>query len=79
MFVLEFENPLFEFEYAKPHCDPLFAFAPTFSSSVTCAVFLSAVPERRVFHLLLCDGSANRLCVLFSSLAHLTLGVTLGD
>lgn len=38
MFVLEFENPLFEFAYDKPHCDPLFAFPPTFRSSTPSAI-----------------------------------------
>lgn len=38
MFVFEFENPLFEFEYARPHWDSLFEFAPTISSSVTSTV-----------------------------------------
>ena len=33
MFVLEFEKPLFEFAYERPHCDLLFALPPTFSSS----------------------------------------------
>ncbi len=33
MFVLEFEKPLFEFEYATPHCNPLLALPPTFSNS----------------------------------------------
>lgn len=38
MFVLEFEKPLFEFAYDKPHCDLLFAFPPTFRSSTPSAI-----------------------------------------
>ena len=38
MFVLESENPLFEFAYDKPHCVPLFAFPPTFRSSTPSAI-----------------------------------------
>ena len=41
MFVFEFENPLFEFEYPIPQCAPLLAFAPTISNSVTYAFFIS--------------------------------------
>ena len=33
MFVFEFEKPLFEFVYERPHCEPLLALPPTFSSS----------------------------------------------
>ena len=39
MFVLEFEKPLFEFAYDTPHWAPLFALAPTFSSSTVCCLF----------------------------------------
>ena len=34
MFVLEFEKPLFEFAYERPHSDLLLALPPTFSSSM---------------------------------------------
>ncbi len=40
MFVLEFEKPLFEFAYDKPHEAPLFALPPTFSSSTICCLFI---------------------------------------
>lgn len=36
MFVFEFEKPLFEFVYERPHCEPLLALPPTFSSSIVC-------------------------------------------
>ena len=36
MFVFEFEKPLFEFVYERPHCEPLLALPPTFSSSTAC-------------------------------------------
>ncbi len=36
MFVFEFEKPLFEFAYERPHCEPLFALPPTCSSSTVC-------------------------------------------
>lgn len=39
MFVLEFEKPLFEFAYARPHWAPLFALPPTFSNRTTSAFF----------------------------------------
>ena len=39
MFVLEFEKPLFEFEYATPHCDKLSALPPTFSNSTIYYLF----------------------------------------
>lgn len=39
MFVFEFEKALFEFAYEIPHCAPLFALPPTFSSSTICCLF----------------------------------------
>ncbi len=39
MFVLEFENPLFEFAYERPQSDLLFALPPTFSSSMVYHLF----------------------------------------
>lgn len=39
MFVFEFEKALFEFAYARPHCAPLFALPPTFSSSTIYRLF----------------------------------------
>ena len=41
MFVLEFEKPLFEFAYERPHCDPLLALPPTFSSSMMYHLFFT--------------------------------------
>ena len=41
MFVLEFEKPLFEFAYERPHCDLLFALPPTFSSSMMYHLFFT--------------------------------------
>ena len=45
MFVLEFEKPLFEFEYATPHWDLLSALPPTFSSSTICCLFTALKPD----------------------------------
>lgn len=41
MFVLEFEKPLFEFAYERPHCDLLLALPPTFSSSMMYHLFFT--------------------------------------
>lgn len=41
MFVLEFEKPLFEFAYERPHCDLLSALPPTFSSSMMYHLFFT--------------------------------------
>ena len=41
MFVLEFEKPLFEFAYERPHCDPLLASPPTNSSSMMYHLFFT--------------------------------------
>ena len=47
MFVFEFEKPLFEFAYDRPHCAPLFALPPTFSSSTICCRLLHFPVELR--------------------------------
>lgn len=41
MFVLEFDKPLFEFAYERPHCDLLSALPPTFSSSMMYHLFFT--------------------------------------
>lgn len=41
MFVLEFEKPLFEFAYERPHRDLLLALPPTFSSSMMYHLFFT--------------------------------------
>ena len=41
MFVLEFEKPLFEFAYERPHRDPLAAEPPTFRSSMMYHLFFT--------------------------------------
>ena len=37
----EFEKPLFEFAYERPHCDLLLALPPTFSSSMMYHLFFT--------------------------------------
>ena len=41
----EFEKPLFEFAYERPHCDPLFALPPTIRSSMICCLFGNFFPH----------------------------------
>ena len=41
MVVLEFEKPLFEFAYERPHRDPVLALPPTYSSSMMYHLFFT--------------------------------------
>ena len=57
MFVLEFEKPLFEFAYERPHCDLLFALPPTFSSSMMYHLFFT--------HSMVVENLIARKCVAY--------------